>query len=93
MTYQVDITKDPETNAAKIRNIFGDTEYSFPDVVLECTGVESSIMTSVYATRRGGSVMVIGVGRPFINNVPFMHMSLSEVSSVDTYACRGQMLT
>jgi hypothetical protein len=70
-----------EDNAKEIRKLFGDSEYGCPETVLECTGVESSIATAAFAVRRGGTVMVIGVGRPVINNIPFMHLSLGEVSS------------
>ena len=55
-------------------------EYKAPSVVLECTGVESSVVTAAYCCRRGGTVMVIGVGKTLMNNLPFMHISLAEVS-------------
>ncbi|GME28769.1 putative l-arabinitol 4-dehydrogenase protein [Neofusicoccum parvum] len=47
-------------------------------LVLECTGIESSIHAGIYATRFGGSVFVIGVGRDF-QNIPFMHLSAKEI--------------
>jgi L-iditol 2-dehydrogenase len=78
-TYLVDQSLDAEENAKAIRKLFGDTEYSAPRTVLECTGVESSVCTAVFAVRRGGMVMVIGVGKEVMNNLPFMHMSLAEV--------------
>ncbi|KAJ2903603.1 hypothetical protein MKZ38_009656 [Zalerion maritima] len=53
-------------------------DYKAPAKVLECTGVESSIATAGYVARRGGMVMVIGVGKEKMNNLPFMHMSLAE---------------
>ncbi|KAJ9647929.1 hypothetical protein H2199_001705 [Coniosporium tulheliwenetii] len=79
MTYQVDRSLDAEGNARAIRKLFGQDEYSAPQTVLECTGVESSICTAAFTVRRGGTVMVIGVGRPVMNNLPFMHMSLAEI--------------
>lgn len=78
-TYQVDRSLDAEGNARAIRKLFGQDEYSAPQTVLECTGVESSICTAAFTVRRGGTVMVIGVGRSVMNNLPFMHMSLAEV--------------
>ncbi|KAJ4355485.1 uncharacterized protein N0V89_003501 [Didymosphaeria variabile] len=48
------------------------------ELVLECTGVESSIQAGIYATRFGGSVFVIGVGKDF-QNIPFMHLSSKEI--------------
>ncbi|CAG8908891.1 unnamed protein product [Penicillium egyptiacum] len=47
-------------------------------LVFECTGVESSVHSGIYATRFGGSVSVIGVGKDF-QNIPFMHMSAKEI--------------
>ncbi|PLB51997.1 L-arabinitol 4-dehydrogenase [Aspergillus steynii IBT 23096] len=47
-------------------------------LVMECTGVESSVQAGIYATRFGGMVFVIGVGKDF-QNIPFMHMSAKEI--------------
>uniref|UniRef100_A0A8H7TN98 L-arabinitol 4-dehydrogenase n=1 Tax=Bionectria ochroleuca TaxID=29856 RepID=A0A8H7TN98_BIOOC len=88
-TYKVDPADSPEQSAAKVRDLFerkgwessaGRTEYDMPNVVLECTGIESSIATAAFTVRRGGSINVVGVSsRPSINNIPFMHMSLAEI--------------
>ncbi|KAF2119602.1 sorbitol dehydrogenase-like protein [Lophiotrema nucula] len=78
-TYQVDRNLDAEGNAKKIRKLYGDDEYVAPETVLECTGVESSVVTACFTCRRGGTVMVIGVGRSIMNNLPFMHLSLAEI--------------
>jgi L-iditol 2-dehydrogenase len=51
-----------------------------PRVVYECTGVQGSVVTASYLPRPAGEVMVIGVGKPIMNELPFMHMSLAEVS-------------
>jgi L-iditol 2-dehydrogenase len=83
-TYQVDLRLDAQGNAKKIRDLFDFAtigEYGAPETVLECTGVESSVATAVYTARRGGTVMCIGVGKEIMNNLPFMHLSLAEVSS------------
>ncbi|KAH2219136.1 hypothetical protein KXV37_003440 [Aspergillus fumigatus] len=79
ITYQVDLAKDAQDNALAIRALFGDSEYVAPEAVLECTGVESSVCTAAYTARRGGVVVVIGVGKATMNNLPFMHMSLAEI--------------
>ena len=81
LTYKVDTTLSAEENGKQIRALFGADEYSAPPTVLECTGVESSVCTAAFTVRRGGVVVVIGVGRPVMNNLPFMHISLAEVSS------------
>uniref|UniRef100_L2FLB0 Alcohol dehydrogenase, putative n=1 Tax=Colletotrichum fructicola (strain Nara gc5) TaxID=1213859 RepID=L2FLB0_COLFN len=79
ITYRVDPALGNEGNGKAIRALFGDDEYSAPRTVLECTGVESSICTAAFTARRGGMVMVIGVGREIMNNLPFMHLSLAEI--------------
>lgn len=84
MTYQVDREKSAEENARAIRSLFGESEYVAPETVLECTGVESSVCTAAYTARRGGTVMVIGVGKAIMNNLPFMHISLSEVGRLQS---------
>jgi L-iditol 2-dehydrogenase len=92
-TYLVQRDLSSKENADRIRSLFGvassnlargmyKNEYSAPATVLECTGVESSIVTAIYTCRRGGTVMVIGVGRETMNNFPFMHISLTEVSQI-----------
>ncbi|KAI9159109.1 alcohol dehydrogenase [Paramyrothecium foliicola] len=78
-TYQVDFKLSTEENAKKIRSLFGETEYQQPRVALECTGVESSVGTAAFVVRRGGCLMVIGVGKSVMNNLPFMHLSLAEI--------------
>ena len=82
LTYHVQPSLNGEQHAAKIRELFGaaDDPYFAPRAVLECTGVESSVIAGCYAVRRGGTVVVIGVGKSIMNNLPFMHISLSEVS-------------
>lgn len=79
ITYQVDPSLDAESNAKAIRALFGPDEYSAPERVLECTGVETSVCTAAFTARRGGTVVVIGVGKSVMNNLPFMHISLAEV--------------
>lgn len=54
-------------------------EYLAPPCVIECTGVESSVCTATFTVRRGGTVVVVGVGKDTMNNLPFMHLSLAEV--------------
>ena len=94
LVYRVDATGGigPEGCAEEIRGLFGvrpkeaaassgaaEDEYRAPATVLECTGVESSVATAAYCCRRGGEVLVVGVGRSVMDNLPFMHLSLAEV--------------
>ncbi|RMJ22444.1 Dehydrogenase [Aspergillus sp. HF37] len=54
MTYQVDQEKSAQENARAIRDLFGQSEYVAPEIVLECTGVESSVCTAAYTARVEG---------------------------------------
>ncbi|KAF2162060.1 hypothetical protein M409DRAFT_69295 [Zasmidium cellare ATCC 36951] len=47
-------------------------------LVIECTGVESSIHAGIYASRFGGTVFIIGVGKTF-QEIPFMYASFREI--------------
>ena len=88
-TYLVDQELSIERNASRMRDLFVDADandeapvqpdYCAPHVVLECTGTEAGVGTAAFVARRGGTVMVIGVGKSSMNNLPFMHLSLAEV--------------
>ncbi|KAH9845161.1 L-arabinitol 4-dehydrogenase-like [Teratosphaeria destructans] len=91
LTYKVEFHKSAIQASEEIRAAFGclprdvekgvpsPNEYVAPSTVLECTGVESSVVTAAYTCRRSGLVMVVGVGRSIMNNLPFMHLSLAEI--------------
>lgn len=49
-----------------------------PAIAIECTGVESSISTAIWASKFGGKVFVIGVGKNEMQ-IPFMRLSTREV--------------
>ena len=70
----------PETIGAEIVAMFTERLKSEqPSTVYECSGVQSSVSTAAYACRRGGQVMLVGVGRAIMDGFPFMHLSLAEV--------------
>ncbi|TKX26573.1 L-arabinitol 4-dehydrogenase-1 [Elsinoe australis] len=50
-----------------------------PRVSYECVGMASSVSACLHATRRGGEVMVIGVGKETMDGLPFMHASMAEI--------------
>lgn len=91
-TYQVSQERPSIEVAEEIRSIFGcgqgslqidipyTDEYNAPSTVLECTGMEDSVIAAAYCCRRAGTVMVVGVGRRSMNNLPFMHLSLGEIN-------------
>ncbi|XDG08097.1 hypothetical protein ABKA04_007712 [Annulohypoxylon sp. FPYF3050] len=49
--------------------------------VFECTGVESCVRMSIYATRAGGKVLLVGMGVP-IQTLPLSAAALREVSLI-----------
>ncbi|KAF4627588.1 hypothetical protein G7Y89_g10567 [Cudoniella acicularis] len=65
----------PEESANAIISEMGGIE---PAVALECTGVESSISAAIWASKFGGKVFVIGVGKDYMS-LPFMRLSTREV--------------
>lgn len=80
-TYRVNPKLGAKESAAEIRKLFGSEEWEMPPYVLECTGIESSINTCCYVTRRAGSLVILGVSnKNEINNFPFMPLSFGEVS-------------
>lgn len=64
-----------EDTAKAIVKAFNGVE---PALTMECTGVESSISAAIWATKFGGKVFIIGVGKNEIN-IPFMRASVREV--------------
>ncbi|GAA5919764.1 hypothetical protein JCM6882_003759 [Rhodosporidiobolus microsporus] len=78
---------EPKDLAAKIKEQAG-----LPlgmSVALECTGVESSVQSAIYASRFGATVFVIGVGKDF-QTLPFMHMSANEIDVKMQYRYANQ---
>lgn len=73
-TYKVERDVSPEKAAADIVELSGIQ----PFIALECTGVESSVASAIWAVRFGGKVFVIGVGKPEIS-IPFMRLSTQEI--------------
>jgi len=81
-TFLIPMKGLPEDHAAGIRTLFVETLSSEePSVVYECTGVQSSVHTAIFACRRAGEVCIIGVGKDIMDGLPFMHLSLGEVGS------------
>ncbi|RDL37433.1 L-arabinitol 4-dehydrogenase [Venustampulla echinocandica] len=67
--------KSPEDCSKDIVSAMGGIE---PAITIECTGVESSISAAIWASKFGGKVFVIGVGKNEMN-IPFMRLSTREV--------------
>lgn len=80
ITVRIELGKSAQEMAETIKQTIHTAGGARPRVVYECTGVQSSVITAAYLPRPTGEVMVIGVGKPIMNELPFMHMSLAEVS-------------
>ncbi|KAG8630869.1 hypothetical protein KVT40_000009 [Elsinoe batatas] len=74
-TLQVQKGQSPKDLSEAIKEKLGQEA----KLVLECTGVESSIHTAIYSTRFGGAVFIIGVGSKSFQEYPFMHASFREI--------------
>lgn len=58
--------------------VLEEDEYEGVDVTFECTGKEACMQTSLYATKPGGKVIMVGMGTP-IQTVPLSVAHLREV--------------
>ena len=65
----------PEEEARRMKNVLNLGEGVY--IVLECTGVESSLQTGIYASGPGGVVVQIGLGSPNLS-VPIINMCEKE---------------
>ncbi|KAH9865269.1 hypothetical protein IAQ61_009216 [Plenodomus lingam] len=78
MEEQLDIAKETAAAIGKITKQSGGGEIGEVDAVFECTGVPSCVQASIYATRPGGQVLLIGMGTP-IQTLPISAAALREV--------------
>ncbi|PVH78292.1 alcohol dehydrogenase [Cadophora sp. DSE1049] len=54
----------------------------------ECTGTESCLQSSIYATASGGSVIIVGMGVPN-HTLPVSELSVREINLVSTWRYAG----
>ncbi|KAK6333514.1 L-arabinitol 4-dehydrogenase [Orbilia javanica] len=90
-TFQIPLG-GPDATPQNLAKSINDSFYStagHPDVAIECTGIASSIATAVYASRFGGTVFVIGVGKDVVE-MPFMACSVKEVDLKFQYRYANQ---
>jgi L-iditol 2-dehydrogenase len=90
---QVDLTKSPQEMAMVVREVVREKGGDVPRVVFECTGVQSSVITASFVPRPAGEVIVIGVGKAIMNELPFMHLSMAEVSRAIVCGVQDEALT
>lgn len=74
---QLAIAKETAATIGQIAKESGG-EIGEVDAVFECTGVPSCVQASIYATRPGGQVLLIGMGTP-IQTLPISAAALREV--------------
>ncbi|TKX18780.1 L-arabinitol 4-dehydrogenase-4 [Elsinoe australis] len=72
---QIQRGQDPKDIATSIKEKLGQEA----KLVMECTGVESSIHAGIFAACFGGTVFIIGVGSANYQQYPFMHASFREI--------------
>ncbi|OCT87023.1 hypothetical protein XELAEV_18020716mg [Xenopus laevis] len=67
-------TEPPEVIAQRVEELLG----TMPEITIECTGAESCIQAGIYATRSGGTLILVGLG-PAMVNVPIVNAAVREV--------------
>ncbi|KAJ4325060.1 hypothetical protein N0V94_000945 [Neodidymelliopsis sp. IMI 364377] len=80
---QLDIAKETAAAIGKTTRGSGG-EVGEVDAVFECTGVPSCVQTSIYATRPGGKMLLIGMGTP-IQTLPISAAALREVDILGVF--------
>lgn len=77
--YLCGLASEPGAMAREIKARFVALGGAEPANTYECTGIAASVQTAALATRAGGEVMVIGVGKKEMDGLPFMHLSFGEI--------------
>ncbi|USP81027.1 Sorbitol dehydrogenase [Curvularia clavata] len=80
---QLDIAKEVAADIGKTTKESGG-EVGEVDAVFECTGVPSCVQASIFATRPGGKVLLIGMGTP-IQTLPISAAALREVDILGVF--------
>ncbi|CAO2650830.1 Nn.00g091270.m01.CDS01 [Neocucurbitaria sp. VM-36] len=80
---QLEIAKETAAEIAKTTKESGG-EVGEVDAVFECTGVPSCVQASIFATRPGGKVLLIGMGTP-VQTLPISAAALREVDIIGVF--------
>ncbi|NXP75127.1 DHSO dehydrogenase, partial [Ramphastos sulfuratus] len=73
--FTIQVTKEsPQEVASKVEALLG----CKPEVTVECTGVEACIQAGIYATRSGGTLVLVGLG-PELVTLPMVTAAVREV--------------
>jgi len=73
-TYVVLAANDSQATAQLVIETLG----GMPNISIECSGAESSIQTTFYATVSGGVVVLVGLGRP-LASLPIVNAAIREI--------------
>jgi len=73
--YKVSSDKSAEEMAEDVGSLLGGNK---PDIAIECCGVESSIRCSIFATKSGGVVVLVGLGKSEVT-LPIVNAACREV--------------
>jgi len=73
-TYVVLADNDVQKTTERIVETLG----GMPNISIECSGAESSIQTTFYATISGGVVVLVGLGRP-LASLPIVNAAIREI--------------
>jgi len=73
-TYKVS-RKSAEDMAGEVEALLGGHK---PDVTIECSGVEASIRFGIFATKSGGCLVLVGLGKPEVT-MPIVNAAVREV--------------
>ncbi|XP_029354072.1 sorbitol dehydrogenase [Echeneis naucrates] len=80
--FQVTVKRGDEPQ--QLAKTVGDMLGAPPQITIECTGVESSIQSAIYATRSGGVVVLVGLGSEMAS-VPLVNAAVREVDIRGTF--------
>ena len=75
---------DPQTTAARVVELLG----KMPDKSIDCVAFPASISTAIYATKSGGTVLLVGLGPPTAE-IPIVNASVREVDIKGVFRYRG----
>ncbi|XP_033022929.1 sorbitol dehydrogenase isoform X1 [Lacerta agilis] len=67
-------SESPEEVAHLVKQALG----CMPDITVECTGAQACIQTGIYATRSGGTLVLVGLG-PEMATLPIVNAAVREV--------------
>ncbi|KAF1836857.1 GroES-like protein [Decorospora gaudefroyi] len=81
---QLSIAKEIATEIGMMAKEGGGGEVGEVDAVFECTGVPSCVQASIFATRPGGKVLLIGMGTP-VQTLPISAAALREVDIIGVF--------